>query len=132
MSDYTHKNFLDDVDNSAKDRLPGGEIETRFGRSQLDTAHLGVSHFRLAPGFRPPFGHRHKVQEEVYVVVAGSGRFKLDDEIREVKQWDVIRVAPTVARAYEAGPDGLDLIIAGNDRPEEGDGEIVNDFWPAD
>ena len=129
MSDYTHKNFLEDIEDSAASRNVDGAIEARFGRSQLDSEHLGVSHFRLAPGYRPPFGHRHREQEEVYVVIAGSGRFKVEDEIRDVRQWDVIRVAPTVARAYEAGPDGMELIVAGNDRPEGGDGEMLPEFW---
>jgi mannose-6-phosphate isomerase-like protein (cupin superfamily) len=76
-----------------------------------------------------PFGHRHREQEEVYVVVAGSGRAKLDDEIVEVATWDVLRVAPAVVRAFEAGSDGLDLICIGGRRPRGGDTERVPDHW---
>jgi quercetin dioxygenase-like cupin family protein len=126
MSDYKHVN-LKDVDNAAADRGPG--IEARFGRKHLDSDHLGVSYFRYAPGFRAPYGHRHQLQEEAYVVVNGSGRMRLDDEIIDLAQWDLVRVAPNVVRGLEAGPDGLELIIAGSDRPEEGDGEMVQDFW---
>jgi quercetin dioxygenase-like cupin family protein len=126
MSDYKRVN-LKDVDNAAADR--GADLEARFGRKHLDSEHLGMSYFRYAPGFRAPYGHRHKLQEEAYVVVNGSGRMRLDDEIIDLAQWDLIRVAPSVVRGFEAGPDGLELIIAGSDRPEEGDGELVQDFW---
>jgi quercetin dioxygenase-like cupin family protein len=126
MSNYKRVN-LKDVDNAAAERGPG--LEARFGRKHLDSDHLGVSYFRYAPGFRPPYGHRHKLQEEAYVVVGGSGRMRLDDEIIELAQWDLVRVAPSVVRGFEAGPDGLELIIAGSDRPEEGDGELVQGFW---
>jgi quercetin dioxygenase-like cupin family protein len=126
MSNYKRVN-LKDVDNAAAERGPG--IEARFGRKHLDSDHLGVSYFRYAPGFRAPYGHRHELQEEAYVVVRGSGRMRLDDEIIDLAQWDLVRVAPNVVRGLEAGPDGLELIIAGSDRPEEGDGEMVQDFW---
>jgi mannose-6-phosphate isomerase-like protein (cupin superfamily) len=126
MTDYKRVN-LKDVDNAAAERGPG--LEARFGRKHLDSDHLGVSYFRYAPGFRVPYGHRHKLQEEAYVVVSGSGRMRLDDEIIDLAQWDLVRVAPSVVRGFEAGPDGLELIIAGSDRPEEGDGELVQDFW---
>ena len=117
-----------EVDNSAAEHGPA--LEARFGRRHLDSDHLGVSYFRYNPNFRTPFGHRHREQEEAYVVVSGSGRMKLDDEVIDLSQWDVMRVAPAVVRAFEAGPDGLELIAIGNDRPEGGDGEMVQDFWP--
>ena len=103
MSDFTIKNLKEDVEDSAAARAPGSKIEARFARGQIDSEHLGVSYFRYEPGFRAPFGHRHRVQEEAYVVISGSGRVRLDDEIVEVRQWDVLRVAPPVARAFEAG-----------------------------
>jgi len=126
MANFTIKN-LKDVEDSAADRGPG--IEARFGRKHLKSDHLGVSYFRYGAGYRAPFGHRHREQEEAYVVVAGSGRVKLDDEIVELRQWDVVRVAPAVMRGFEGGPDGLELIAIGSDRPEGGDGEMVQDFW---
>ena len=127
MPDYTIKN-LKEVEDSAAERGPG--IEARFGRKHLDSEHLGVSFFRYGPGFRTGVGHRHREQEEAYVVVGGSGRIRLDGEVVELRPWDVVRVAPQVVRAFEGGPDGLELIAIGNDRPEGGDGELVNDFWP--
>jgi uncharacterized cupin superfamily protein len=126
MTDYTIKNFKD-LDDVAAGRSEG--VEGRMARRALGTEQVGVSYFSYAPGVRAAVGHRHKVQEEVYVVIAGSGRLKLDDEIVDVKQWDVIRVAPSVVRGFEAGPDGIELIAAGGPRPEEGDGEMVSGWW---
>ncbi len=126
MPNYSIKN-LKEVDDSAAGR--GGDVEARFGRKHLDSEHLGVSYFRYGAGFKGPFGHRHREQEEAYVVVSGSGRVKLDDEVVDLQQWDVIRVAPDVVRAFEGGANGLELIAVGSDRPEGGDGEMVNDFW---
>jgi quercetin dioxygenase-like cupin family protein len=126
MTDFTIKN-LKELEDSAAAR--GLDVEARFARKQLGTQHLGVSYFRYGPGFKAPYGHRHREQEEAYIVVGGSGRMRLDDEIVELHQWDVVRVAPNVVRAFEGGPDGLELIAIGSDRPEGGDGEMVEDFW---
>jgi mannose-6-phosphate isomerase-like protein (cupin superfamily) len=128
MPDFTIKNLMTDVDNAAAERGPEG-IDARFGRRHMDSDHLGVSYFRYNPNFRTPFGHHHREQEEAYVVVGGSGRMKADDEVVELSKWDLVRVAPAVVRAFEAGPEGLELIAIGNDRPEGGDGEMVADFW---
>jgi quercetin dioxygenase-like cupin family protein len=127
MPNFTRKNLME-VDDSAADR--GADVEARFARKHLDSEHLGVSYFRYGAGFRSPYGHRHREQEEAYVVVGGSGRMKLGDEVIELRRWDVVRVAPNAVRAFEGGPEGLELIAVGNDRPEGGDGEMVQDFWP--
>ncbi len=129
MSDYTITN-LKELDDIAAGR--GGDVEARFARSHIDSEHLGVSYFRYGPGFRAPLGHRHREQEEAYVVVSGSGRIRLGDEVRDLRQWDVVRVAPAVIRAFEGGPDGMEIVAIGSDRPEGGDGEMIKDFWPAD
>jgi mannose-6-phosphate isomerase-like protein (cupin superfamily) len=126
MSDFSVKN-LKEVDDAFADR--GLDGEARFGRKHLGSEHLGVSYFRYGPNLRSPLGHRHREQEEAYVVVAGSGRAKLGDEIVDVRQWDVVRVAPPVVRSFEAGPEGLEVIAIGSDRPEGGDGEVVEDHW---
>jgi mannose-6-phosphate isomerase-like protein (cupin superfamily) len=113
-------------------KLDGGDrpVEARFARKLLGSPELGVSHFRYPPEFRSSLGHHHDTQEEVYIVVGGSGRMKLDDEIIDLAPWDVIRVAPPVVRAFEGGPDGLDLIVVGGEKPPDGDGHRVDDFWP--
>ena len=105
------------------------DIEARFARKELSSEHLGVSYFRYGPNFRAPTGHWHREQEEAYVVVGGSGRVRLDDEIVELKHWDVLRVAPKVVRAFEGGPEGLEFIAVGSDRPEGGDGVAVENWW---
>jgi quercetin dioxygenase-like cupin family protein len=117
-----------EVENSVGDRVPG--LEGRFGRKHLDSRDLGVSLFRYAPNLRSPFAHSHREQEEAYVVVAGSGRMLLDDAVRDVRQWDVVRVAPEVVRAFEAGPDGLDIIAIGGPKPADGDGVPGAAEWP--
>jgi uncharacterized cupin superfamily protein len=105
-------------------------LESRFGRRALGAEHLGVSYFRYGPGVHLATGHTHRSQEEVYVVVAGSGKLRLDDEVLELRQWDAVRVAPGVVRGLEGGPDGLEVIAVGSDRPSEGDVEHVQDWWP--
>ena len=86
-------------------------MQWRFARGALGSPELGVSRFTYEADARMPWGHRHKQQDEVYVVVAGSGRAKLDDEIVELRAWDVVRVAPAVMRSFEAGPDGMDVTM---------------------
>ena len=104
-------------------------IEGRFARKQIESRDLGVSHFRYGPGVRGK-GHVHREQEEAYVVVAGSGRMLLGEEVRDLRQWDVVRVAPAVVRAFEGGPDGLEFIAIGGPKPEGGDGQQAEAPWP--
>jgi mannose-6-phosphate isomerase-like protein (cupin superfamily) len=127
MSDYAIVNLLE-IDDDVQGRLEG--LEGRFSRKFLGSRDLGVSHWRYAPNLRNPGAHSHREQEEAYVVVSGSGRVRLDDEIREIRRWDVIRVAPEVVRAFEAGPDGLELIAVGGPKPESGDGVRSDSPWP--
>jgi len=127
MSRFSTVNLLE-VEDSVGERAPG--IEGRFGRKHLDSRDLGVSHFRYAANLRSPVGHSHREQEEAYVVVAGSGKVLLDEEVLELSLWDVVRVAPEVVRAFEAGPEGLDIIAVGGPKPEDGDGVMGAAAWP--
>jgi quercetin dioxygenase-like cupin family protein len=127
MSRFATVNLLE-VEDAIGDRAPG--IEGRFGRKHLDSRDLGVSLFRYAANLRSPMAHSHREQEEAYIVVDGSGRVLLDDEVLELRQWDVVRVAPEVVRAFEAGADGLSLIAVGGPRPEDGDGVMGPAAWP--
>jgi quercetin dioxygenase-like cupin family protein len=127
MSAFSIVNLLD-IEDSVSGRVDG--LEGRFGRKHLDSRDLGISHWRYAPNLRNPGGHRHREQEEAYVVVSGSGRVLLGDEAHDIKQWDVVRVAPETARAFEAGPDGLEYIAIGGPKPEGGDGERAEVTWP--
>jgi mannose-6-phosphate isomerase-like protein (cupin superfamily) len=123
---YTLKR-LTDVEDSAP-RFGFADVqEARFANDDLETEHTGVSHYRVKPGERQPFAHRHENAEEVYVVLAGSGRVKLEDEIVEIEALDAIRVAPSVTRAFEAGPDGIELLAFGP--RHEGDGDVIQDWW---
>ncbi|MCW2969523.1 MAG: hypothetical protein JWO23_650 [Solirubrobacterales bacterium] len=127
MSSFATVNLLE-LEDSVGDRAPG--IEGRFGRKQLDSRDLGISHFRYAANLRSPMAHSHREQEEAYVVVAGSGRVLLDGEVHDLRQWDVVRVAPEVVRAFEAGPEGLDVIAVGGPKPPDGDGVPGAATWP--
>lgn len=126
MSRFKLKNLME-IEDSARDR--DDDVEARFARKHLDSDHLGVSYFRYAPRFRSETGHSHREQEEAYVVVGGSGRVRLDDEIVELRRWDVVRVAPEVVRGFEGGPDGLELIAVGGPKPEGGDGVPAPGWW---
>src|SRR3954449_1385080 len=106
MGNYTKTN-LRDVENMAPKFDMPEEMEARFGRAAVGGETLGLSLFTLAPGFRIPFGHKHVTQEEVYVVVRGSGRVKVEDEVVELAQWDAIRFDRDTMRTVEAGPDGI-------------------------
>jgi mannose-6-phosphate isomerase-like protein (cupin superfamily) len=115
------------VDDAAPANGFGDRWEARVARAALEAERTGVSLFRLRPGKRSPFTHRHTDAEEIYVILSGRGRVKLDDEILDVGPLDCIRVAPSTARAFEAGPDGLEFLALGTHHP--GDGEPVQDPW---
>ncbi|HEX3239140.1 MAG TPA: cupin domain-containing protein [Solirubrobacterales bacterium] len=118
---------LTDVKDSAQEFGVGGDMEVRFAKDDLDAERTGVSHHRLKPTKRQPFGHRHEQAEEVFVVLGGNGRVKLDDEVLEIEPLDAIRIAPGVTRAFEAGPGGLEVLAVG--ARHDGDGEIVPGWW---
>ena len=127
MSAYTKKN-LKDVENAAPEYGMPDEMEARFGRSSLDGETLGLSYIHLEPNFRIPFGHKHSGQEEVYVVVSGSARVKVEDEIVELGQWDAIRFDMDTMRNMEAGPDGVEYIAFGAGTDPR-DTEMVQGWW---
>jgi uncharacterized cupin superfamily protein len=127
VSSFTIVNLMD-VEETSSARLAG--IEGRFARSSLESEELGVSHFRYAPGVESPLAHRHREQEEVYIVTGGSGLIMVDGEVHELRLWDVVRVSPSALRSLAAGLDGLEVIAVGSRRPEGGDGITVDANWP--
>jgi quercetin dioxygenase-like cupin family protein len=127
MENYTRVNLLE-LEDSVAGRAEG--IEGRFGRGPMGAQDVGVSHWRYAPGFRSTMGHRHREQEEAYLVISGSGEMMLDGDVIELGQWDLVRVAPTTVRAFAAGPDGMEIIAVGGPKPEGGDGEPGEVAWP--
>jgi mannose-6-phosphate isomerase-like protein (cupin superfamily) len=128
MSRYTKKNLREDVENQAPKFGMPDELQARFARTPLGGQTLGLSLMSLEPGFRIPFGHKHAGQEEVYVVVRGSARVKVEDEVVELAEWDAIRLDKDTMRAVEAGPDGVEYLAFGaGDDP--GDAELVQGWW---
>lgn len=123
---YTIKNLRDTTDSAPNAGL-SDMGEAHFVREELDAESTGLAYHVLNAGKRQPFGHRHDKAEEIYVVLSGGGRMRLDEEIVDVSALDAIRVAPSVKRAFEAGPEGLSLLVFGPHH--EKDGEIINDFW---
>ena len=104
-------------------------LESRFARVPLELENSGLSHFRLEPGFRVPFGHVHTEQEEVYLVIEGSARVKLDDEVLDLATWDAVRIAPGTWRGMEGGPDGAQLLAFGAPNTENEDAEMQAGWW---
>ena len=128
MSDYTIVN-LGDVENVApRFQMPEG-MDVRFPRRELGCTTAGVGVEKLASGVRIPFGHTHTEQEEIYVIAEGSGRVKIDDEIRDLRRWDILRIGPGVMRNFEGGPDGMTVIAFGAPIGEANDGETVPGWW---
>jgi len=127
MTDYTKQNLREVENASPKFGMPDG-IEARFARGALEGKSLGLSLMKLGPNFRVPFGHKHSEQEEVYVLLSGSARLKLDDEILELEPLDAVRIGTGTMRAMEAGPDGAEYIAfgAGDDRR---DAEMEQNWW---
>ena len=123
---YTLKRITDVEDSAPKFGFQEVQ-EARFAKDELEAERTGVSHHRLKAHRRQPFAHRHEQAEEIYLILAGSGRVKLGEDIVELRPLDAIRVAPGVTRAFEAGPDGLELLAFGPRR--EGDGELISGWW---
>src|SRR3954467_14890442 len=129
---FTRRNLKEDLDDlgSNFDGAPG--LEFRHASKALELEQCGLSYQRIPPDYRFPIGHTHKEQEELYVVVRGSGRMKLDDEIVAVKEWDVVRVPPGTWRGYEGGPEGLEILVFGapnlGENPRD-DVEGQRDWW---
>jgi mannose-6-phosphate isomerase-like protein (cupin superfamily) len=129
MAAYTHLNLKADVEDQAPKFGMSPDLEARMARVPLELEGFGVSYQRLAPNYRLPFGHRHKNQEEVYVVVAGGGRAKLEGEIVELKQWDALRVPKDTTRGFEAGTEGMEIIAIGAPNTGPGDADVAQDWW---
>jgi mannose-6-phosphate isomerase-like protein (cupin superfamily) len=129
MADYTKLNLKQDVEDMAPkfDLSPG--LESRFARKPLGLTQSGFAYYKIAPNFRMPFGHRHGEQEEVYVLVSGNARIKLDDDVLELGPWDVVHVPPTTTRCLEGGPDGAEVLAFGAPSNENKDAEVVPGWW---
>jgi len=129
---FTLRNLREDLEDLGSNFDGAPDLEFRMASKALELEQSGLSYQHIPPDYRFPYGHTHKEQEEVYVVVGGSGRMKLDDEIVEVKEWDVVRVPPGTWRGYESGPEGLKILVFGapnlGENPRE-DVEGERDWW---
>jgi mannose-6-phosphate isomerase-like protein (cupin superfamily) len=129
---FTLRNLRADLEDIGPNFDGAPDLEFRMATQALELEQSGLCYQRVPPGCRFPFGHTHETQEEVYVVVRGSGRMKLDDEIVELGEWDAVRVPPGTWRGYEAGPDGLEILVFGAPNLGEGQREDVagrRDWW---
>jgi quercetin dioxygenase-like cupin family protein len=127
MAGYTIVNMKEVEDQAPKFGL-SPDLEARFARVALDAELIGITYQRLAPNLRLPWGHKHKTQEEVFVLISGSMRVKLEDDVHELKPWDAVRVHKDTMRGFEAGPDGAEFIVVGAPGGP-GDAETVQDWW---
>jgi len=129
MPGYTVKN-LREVDNQGVHfGLDENDMEIRMAKDPLECSHAGISYVKLGPGWRAPFGHTHKMQEEIYVLVGGSARMKVDDEVVDLDPFTAVRISPEVMRSYEGGPDGAELIVIGAPKTGGGDANTVQGWW---
>jgi mannose-6-phosphate isomerase-like protein (cupin superfamily) len=128
MAGYTIQN-LKEVEDQAPNFGLAPHLEARMARVPLELENFGISYQRIGPNFRVPFGHKHKNQEEVYVVVSGSIRAKVDDQVVDLKQWDTLRVDKDTMRGFEGGPEGAELIAIGAPNTGPGDAEMEQDWW---
>jgi mannose-6-phosphate isomerase-like protein (cupin superfamily) len=129
---FTHRNLKQDLVDVGSNFDGPPDLEFRMATQALELENSGLTYQRVPSGYRFPYGHTHKTQEEIYVVVRGSGRMKVDDEIVDLVEWDAVRVPPGSWRGYEAGPDGLEILVIGapnlGDDPR-GDVEGRRDWW---
>jgi len=128
MAGYTIKNLKEIEDQAPKFGL-APNLEFRVAGGPLEAEQSAISYLQVAPNYRLTFGHKHKQQEEIYVLVAGNARLKLDDEVLELVPWDAVRIAKETVRNVEAGPDGAELILFGAPRTEPGDAEVEPEWW---
>jgi mannose-6-phosphate isomerase-like protein (cupin superfamily) len=120
---------LKDVENMAPKFGLSPGLESRFARVPLELENSGLSYYRVAPEFRVPFGHTHSEQEEIYVILSGSARLKLDDEVVELNEWDAVRIPRGVMRGFEGGPQGAEVLAFGAPSNENRDVEMVQNWW---
>jgi mannose-6-phosphate isomerase-like protein (cupin superfamily) len=128
MAGFTKVNLKEVEDQAPKFDL-SPHLEMRMARVPLGMENSGMSYQRLAPGFRVPFGHKHKTQEEVYIVVSGTVKMAVEGEEHELEQWDAVRVAKDTMRSFEGGPEGAELLAIGAPSTGPGDGDIVPGWW---
>ncbi len=129
MSDYTKVNLETDVEDMAPKFGLAPGLESHFARKPLGLENSGLGFYRVAPDFRIPFGHTHREQEEIYVIVSGSARMKVGDDLVELARWDALRVPPKTMRGFQAGPDGAEILAFGAPNTDNQDAEMEQGWW---
>jgi mannose-6-phosphate isomerase-like protein (cupin superfamily) len=129
MTDYTKVNVKQQVEDAAPKFGMSPTVEAHFAHDDLDATVTGLSYQRLEPNARMPFGHSHEEQEEIYLVLSGDGRMKLDDEIVDLAPLDAVRIAAPTMRAVEAGSDGIEYVVFGAPRGDQNDAQMVQEWW---
>jgi len=128
MANYTKLNLRQEIEDQSP-KFGINEMEFRSARVPLELENSGLSFLRLDPNYRVPFGHHHNQQEEVYILVAGSAKLKLDDELLELKPWDAVRISKETMRNLEGGPDGAEILLFGAPNAGSGDAQMSQGWW---
>jgi mannose-6-phosphate isomerase-like protein (cupin superfamily) len=129
MSGYTVQNLKEVENQGVHFGLDPNDMELRMAKDPLECANAGISYLKLGPGYRAPFGHTHKTQEEIYILISGSARVKLNDDVIDMKPFTAVRIAQDTMRSYEGGPDGAEIIAIGAPKTGPGDGDTVPGWW---
>jgi mannose-6-phosphate isomerase-like protein (cupin superfamily) len=127
MGNYTRVNLKEVEDQAPKFGME--ELEFRTAREPLELSNSAVSYMRLNPNYRLPFGHTHNTQEELYVLVDGTARLKLGDDVIDLRPFDAVRIPKDTMRNLEGGPDGAVVILFGAPKTEAGDAQMDPDWW---
>jgi mannose-6-phosphate isomerase-like protein (cupin superfamily) len=125
---YTKVNLKEVEDMAPRFGMAPG-LESRFARKPLELENSGLSYFRVAPDFRVPFGHTHSEQEEVYLVLTGTARVKVDDDVVELGAFDALRIPPGAMRGMEAGSEGAEIVAFGAPNTENADADMQQGWW---
>jgi mannose-6-phosphate isomerase-like protein (cupin superfamily) len=129
MAGYTVQNLKEVENQGANFGIDPNNMELRMAKDPLECENAGISYVKLGPGFRAPFGHTHKTQEEIYVLMTGTARIKVGDDVIDMKPFTAVRVAPDTMRSYEGGPEGAEIIAIGAPRTGPGDGDVTPGWW---
>jgi mannose-6-phosphate isomerase-like protein (cupin superfamily) len=129
MAGYTVQNLKEVENQGVNFGIDPSDMELRMAKDPLECANAGISYLKLGPGFRAPFGHTHKMQEEIYILISGSARVKLNDDVIEMEPFTAVRIAQDTMRSYEGGPEGAELIAIGAPKTGPGDGDTTPGWW---
>jgi mannose-6-phosphate isomerase-like protein (cupin superfamily) len=130
MAEYSVARVAEVPDMAADVGMDPDHFEIRFLRHNLALENFAVTFERFGAGYRPPRGHRHGVQEEVYFLVSGRAQGKLGDDVIDLEPWTAVRVPPHTTRAFRAaGDEDAVFVTIAAPQADFGDVEFIQDFW---